>query len=149
MAAVVTFRPAETADEPAVNLLLCTAGLMELDAGAQFGPQYTVAFGENSQLVGAAGVELYGNDALLRSVAVASTTRSQGIGLALTRNRVEWCRGQRVRAIYLLTTTSAAFFARIGFEIVARNQAPDGIAGSHQWASACPASSTAMRLMLG
>lgn len=145
--AAVAIRDAGPPDEPAVNVLLREAGLMELDPAAQFGPQYALAFVDGS-LAGVAGIERYGDAALLRSVAVAGYARRQGIGAALTRHRIEWCRNQAVHAIYLLTTTNAPFFAREGFEAIARDQGPAGIASSHQWASACPASSTAMRLIL-
>lgn len=147
MAATVTIRNAAPPDQPAVNSLLREAGLMELDPAAQFGPQYALAFVDGS-LAGVAGLERYDDAALLRSVAVAGHAQRQGIGAALTRNRIEWCRHQAMRAVYLLTTTSAPFFAREGFEAIARDQGPAGIASSHQWASACPASSTAMRLIL-
>ena len=145
---MVTLRPASAGDAPAAEALLNSCGLMGLDAGAQFGPQYLLAIDERSGLVGMAGVELHGAGGLLRSVAVADEGRGQGTGGRLTRDRIDWARSQGLDALYLLTTTSQAFFARHGFTRIARQDVPAAIAASYQWSSACPGSSVAMRLAL-
>ncbi len=64
------FRPATPADLPAVRRLLPEEGLPEDGLEAQFPDGYAVASAE-SDIVGAAGVEVYGPDGLLRSVGVA------------------------------------------------------------------------------
>lgn len=51
-------RPASAADAVAVNELLKSNMLMELDAGAQFGPQYVLAVGVDTSVVGIAGVSM-------------------------------------------------------------------------------------------
>jgi amino-acid N-acetyltransferase len=145
---MVMLRAAAMEDIPAAEALLRDCSLMGLDAGAQFGPQYILALDEEGALVGMAGIEVYGPDGLLRSVAVVEGSRSQGIGAWLTLDRIAWARSQGLAAVYLLTTNGEAYFARHGFTRVAREDAPAAVAGSHQWSSACPASSVAMKLVL-
>ena len=140
-------RPAEVSDLAAISRLLQDAKLVALDADSQFGPQYVVAM-RGDEVVGVAGVELHGDDGLLRSVCVSPDARSGGLGAALTANRIEWAQDRTVRALYLLTTTAANYWPRFGFQPIARNDAPPALTQSHEWSSACPAESTAMRLTL-
>lgn len=113
----------------------------------QFGPPYAVAE-RASGLVGAAGVEVYGRAGLLRSVVVAAAQRGTGLGKALTADRLAWARSQRLEEVYLLTTTAADFFARLGFERVAREAVPAAVRESREFASVCPSTAVVMRLEL-
>lgn len=141
-------RPANDQDRAAVEALLHAAGLHPLDDGAQFGPQYIVAVLGENRIIGVAGMELHGDDALLRSVAVDKEFRSLRLGATLAEDRLNWARDRGIRAVYLLTDTAAIYWTRFGFREIARTDAPEGIAASHEWAGGCPASSTAMRLVL-
>lgn len=140
-------RPAAEEDRAAVEALLRVNSLQPLDAGAQFGPQYVVAVCDG-RIVGVAGVELHGDDGLLRSVAVEKEYRSLRLGTTMSENRLDWARDRGVRAMYLLTDTAAHYWNRFGFQPIGRHDAPEGIESSHEWTSGCPASSTAMRLVL-
>ncbi len=71
----MTIRPASTDDYQAVSSLLSLAGLVPLDPSSQFGPQYSVAINASQQVVGLAGLERYGSDALLRSVTSRGNAR--------------------------------------------------------------------------
>lgn len=141
-------RPATEQDRVAVEALLHAAGLHPLDDTAQFGPQYIVAVLGENRIIGVAGMELHGDDCLLRSVAVDKEFRSLRLGATLAEDRLHWARDRGIRAVYLLTDTAANYWARFGFREIARQDAPEGIAASHEWAGGCPASSTAMRLVL-
>ena len=143
----IELRGATESDREAVEELLAACGLLSLDPGAQFGVQYAVAASDGG-LAGVAGVEVYGDDGLLRSVAVAQEGRGEGIGLMLASNRIAWARRRGLRSLYLLTMTARDFFARLGFEVIARDSAPAGIASSYEWRTHCPASAVAMRLVL-
>src|SRR5215469_17483789 len=63
-------RAANDSDREAVSALLSVSNLAKLDSHSQFGPQYVVSYDTNGQLAGVAGLEIYGTDALLRSVAI-------------------------------------------------------------------------------
>ena len=74
--------------------------------------------------------------------------RGTGLGMRLTEERIGWARKQRLEALYLLTTTAAPFFGRLGFVEVARASAPAAVQTSREFATACPAGATCMRLPL-
>ena len=98
------------------------------------------------QIIGSAGVEQYGTVALLRSVAVAPDERNQGIGKALITRIVQDARGAKVTDLYLLTTHADRYFARIGFRILSRSDAPKALWASAEFQGACPETATLMRL---
>lgn len=100
------------------------------------------------RLVGSAVLELYGTDALLRSVAVERELRGQGLGARLTEAALSLARERGVRRVFLLTETAAQFFPRFGFKPVERTGIPEAVRQSVEFRSACPASALAMEASL-
>jgi amino-acid N-acetyltransferase len=100
--------------------------------------------GSDGSPTGLVGIEIYGTDALLRSLVVAENARTQGIGSALVQHAEDYATSRRVRATYLLTTTAESFFERRGYRRVDRNQAPPAIQSTAEFASLYPASSAFM-----
>jgi amino-acid N-acetyltransferase len=90
------------------------------------------------------GLELFGPDALLRSLVVSATTRTQGLGSALVLHAEGYAASHQVRALYLLTTTAESYFAHRGYRRIDRAQAPPAIQFTREFASLCPASSAFM-----
>lgn len=107
-----------------------------------------LGFRERGRLVGVVGVELYGSVGMLRSLVVAPAHRNTGLGMTLVSNAETKAAEQGVESLYLLTTTAAQFFARLGYEAVPRSEAPAAIAATAQFSELCPASSTFMRKVL-
>lgn len=102
----------------------------------------------NGRLLGVVGIEVYGDVGMLRSLAVAPACRNAGLGVGLV-SAAETRAGERgVRTLYLLSTTAAGFFARLGYEAVPRSDAPAAIAATAQFSDLCPASSIFMRKVL-
>jgi amino-acid N-acetyltransferase len=95
-------------------------------------------------LCGVVGLELHGQNALLRSLAVSSTQRRSGVGSALVTFAEREAAKHGVTAIYLLTTTAAQFFEHRGYLHAQRKAAPASIASTSQFSSLCPASSAFM-----
>jgi amino-acid N-acetyltransferase len=93
---------------------------------------------------GFAGVEIYGTDALLRSVVVRPTSRASGIGTALVSHLESHARQRGVHSMYLLTTTAERFFERLGYQHIDREDAPSSIRSTREFALICPASSALM-----
>jgi len=93
---------------------------------------------------GIVGLELCGQDALLRSLTVAPTLRSKGLGSALVERAETHARSQGARSVFLLTTTAEEFFRRRGYRSVPRENAPPGIRETREFADMCPASSAFM-----
>ena len=97
------------------------------------------------EVVGAAGVELYGASALLRSVAVDSTWRGSGLGRLLTERALSGAQEAGAHDVYLLTTTADRYFPRLGFACIERRDAPKELEASAEFSGACPASAVLMR----
>ena len=93
---------------------------------------------------GLVGLEIYGTDALLRSLVVGDNARRKGLGSELVQHAEQYAASKSVRSIYLLTTTAEAFFKRLGYERIDRSQAPPSIERTREFASLCPASSAFM-----
>ena len=102
---------------------------------------FTGTDGTPSALV---GLEIYGRDALLRSLVVSATARTQGLGSALVLHAEEYAAAHDVRALYLLTTTAESFFEHRGYRRIERANAPSAIQSTREFASLCPASSAFM-----
>ncbi|WP_376793506.1 arsenic resistance N-acetyltransferase ArsN2 [Thermogemmatispora sp.] len=91
-----------------------------------------------------AGLERYGRRALLRSVAVASAWRQRGVGSQLVRTVLLEAQALGLKEVYLLTTGAEAFFARLGFQPIARDEVPIALHASEEWRDACPQTACAM-----
>jgi amino-acid N-acetyltransferase len=143
-----TIRAATPGDLGNVRALLAESALPIDGLDEQFGDGYAVAL-HGDAVVGVVGIECYGPDGLLRSAAIAPSHRGLGVGRDLVRDRIEWARRRGLRAVYLLTTTADNYFPRFGFTTLDRSQAPAGIRTSREFADACPASATFMRMPLG
>ena len=90
---------------------------------------------------GLVGLEFCGEDVLLRSLVVAPSRRSAGLGATLLRQAEVHARTLGVRAIYLLTTTAGPFFRRHGYIATERASAPAAIRATREFSDICPASS--------
>jgi amino-acid N-acetyltransferase len=93
---------------------------------------------------GVVGLEIYGPDALLRSLAVEDKTRGHGCGKALVAEAERYAKEQGVRQIYLLTANAAKFFGNLRYSVIARGDAPDCIRRTSEFSSLSPLSSTFM-----
>lgn len=102
---------------------------------------FTGTDGTPSALV---GLEIYGQDALLRSLVVSAAARTQGLGSALVLHAEQYAAAHDVRAIYLLTTSAESFFEHRGYRRIDRAEAPSAIQSTREFASLCPASSAFM-----
>lgn len=140
-------RPAVAAELEAVVGLLERCALPRADIERDFHAGFVVA-DESGRIVGVAGVEVHGASGLLRSVAVAPGLRGRGLAGTLTRDRIAWARSRGLGDLWLLTTSAAPFFARLGFVETPRSGAPPELAASHEFATCCPASAVCMRLTL-
>ncbi|KAB7726895.1 GNAT family N-acetyltransferase [Rudanella paleaurantiibacter] len=100
------------------------------------------------QLVGVAGLELFSNEALLRSVAVKPSYQGHQIANQLVDRLFEKAQSLGLQNLYLITTTADGYFARRGFTSVARANVPDAIRQTDQFSGLCPASAIVMQRTL-
>jgi amino-acid N-acetyltransferase len=100
---------------------------------------------DDGELTGIVGIELKGEDGLLRSLCVSESKRSGGAGRALVEKIESYARKQGVKHLYLLTTTAAPFFTNLDYQTIDRSTVPDTIKETSEFASVCPASATVMK----
>jgi amino-acid N-acetyltransferase len=100
--------------------------------------------GSDGSPMGLVGVELYGTDALLRSLVVAENARRKGLGSTLIDHAERYAASRGALSIYLLTTTAETYFKRRGYQRIERSNAPPSIARTREFAGLCPASSAFM-----
>ena len=144
MAAIID--SARDAELPAVLALLAQTGLPP--DGLSDHLATTLVARDASSIVGSAALELYGDAALLRSVAVDQRLRGQGLGQQLTRAALDLARQHGVDTVYLLTETATDFFPRFGFQPIARADVAPAVQQSVEFTTVCPASAAVLALDL-
>jgi len=134
--------PAAPADVPAILALLAASKLPR--ARIENHVASTLVARQDSGVVGTAALELYGDAALLRSVAVATDLRGRGLGAALTFAALDLARRRGVRTVYLLTETAAQFFPKFGFRAITRAEVEPGVLASPEFTTVCPKTAVVM-----
>ena len=86
--------------------------------------------------------------ALLRSVAVATERRGEGLGRQLTAAAIQLAKTIGVPAVYLLTTTAQPYFAKRGFKPIDRDEIHPQLLASTELQGACPDTAVCMRLVM-
>jgi amino-acid N-acetyltransferase len=145
-ARTVSFEPPKRSDWRDLAALLTLTGLPT--SGLEHHLATTLVARDGGGIVGSVALEVYGADALLRSLAVSRERRNEGLGRRLTACALDLARLRGVERVYLLTETAASFFRRLGFRDVARADVPEGIRGSLEFATLCPASAETLVLAL-
>jgi amino-acid N-acetyltransferase len=102
----------------------------------------------DGRAVGSAALEVYGRSALLRSVAVDAVRQGKGVGGAVVEAALAHALELGVEDVYLLTTTAADYFARIGFTPIERTEVPEAVRASREFSEATCSSAQVMRLVL-
>ncbi|MBI4497675.1 MAG: GNAT family N-acetyltransferase [Chloroflexi bacterium] len=139
----MTITPASPGDLAAALALLGEAALPTAGVADHFAHFLVARRGDS--LVGTAGLEVYRDAALLRSVAVAADWRNRGLGQALTQAALDRARSRGGHMAYLLTTDAADFFGRkFGFVPLPRDAVDPRLGASAELQGACPDTAMAM-----
>ncbi|MDB5022524.1 MAG: hypothetical protein JWP78_279 [Mucilaginibacter sp.] len=99
---------------------------------------------QNDQVIGVAGLEIYGDYSLLRSLAVKPNLRSHGIAGKLLQQIETLAHSKGLKAIYLLTETASDYFYRKNYIRITRNEVPAGVQRSSEFSHVCPQSAIVM-----
>ena len=76
---------------------------------------------DDAPLVGCVAIEVVGDVALLRMLAVAPERRGEGLGYVLVEAATERARAQGVRQLYLVTDGAQGYFGeKLGFQVIDR-----------------------------
>ena len=96
-------------------------------------------------VIGAIGLEQYGQYALLRSMIVSREHRNKNIAAALIKQLENHCEIQQINTIYLLTETAPDYFSRKGYRKITREEVPDAVKVSFEFSHVCPVSAIVMK----
>ena len=130
--------------EPIINLLKENALPVD-DIG-----ENTLLFGfmDDQALSGSAGLEVFGDCALIRSISIQKSLQGQGFGVILQKQLEQVAQSKNIRCLYLLTTTAEGFFKKQGFMTIQRDEVPATIKSTSEFSSVCPSSAIVMKKML-
>jgi N-acetylglutamate synthase-like GNAT family acetyltransferase len=143
----ITIEAARLADLHAVLALLERSGLPKEGLADHLATTLVARSGD--EVVGSAALEVYGAAALLRSVAVDSMLRGEGLGYRLTRAALDLARHRGVATVYLLTETAGDFVPRFGFHPTERAAVDPAVQQSVEFRGACPTSAQVLVASLG
>jgi len=143
---VAELRAADEGDLAFVRPLLEQARLPNSDlAGSK--PQFTVLL-EDGRIIAAGALERFGTAALVRSVVVAGDRRGSGLGRTIVQELERVARAGGINRLILLTQTAREFFARQGYRVIERSEAPQDVQRSEEFRLLCPASAICMTKLL-
>jgi amino-acid N-acetyltransferase len=140
-------RLAQSGDLPAILALLRDAGLPH-QAPAPGHPEHFLIAAGGGTVLGAIGLESYCHDGLLRSLVVRPESRFTGLGSQLVAAIEDHAHKTGINSLSLLTTTASDFFARNGYEVMLRGEAPAALEGTSKFSTLCPSQAVCMRRKL-
>lgn len=140
---MATIRQATIADLPEIGQILENAGLPFSDIGPSHLPDFLVVE-KDSAVVGCVGIERYGLDALLRSLAVDASRQGVGQGRHLVEAIEAHARQSGIARLFLLTTSASGFFEDHGYRATGCDSAPEALRHSTQFSKFCPAGAVCM-----
>lgn len=140
---------AETSDFPAIAALLRETSLppddIERHLEGFLVARSTEAATGHDILLGGVGLEIYGESALLRSLAVHPDFQGNGLGTRLVSGITQTARDRGITRLYLLTDTAEDFFKRLGFKFVSRDEVPKEVKQSIEFTTLCTESPSMMK----
>ena len=98
------------------------------------------AFHHAGRCIGFGGIEGDGRDRILRSLVILGAARGRGTGREAVTLLESEARRLGAARLHLLTTTAADFFRKLGYRDHDREDAPETVASSREFAALCPAS---------
>ncbi len=136
-------RPLKLGEHGALSKALAKANLPVEDLDAP-GPLFWRFETTDSMPVGFGGLEIHGEDALLRSLVILPPLRSRGLGAAVVAQLENEAALHGCRAVWLLTEAASGFFDRLGYAKCDRAVVPPKIRETREFAALCPASANVL-----
>lgn len=99
---------------------------------------------KNNKLIVTGALEVYGNNAVLRSVAVSNNFQNNGYGKQIVRYLEEVALEMKISHLFLLTTSAENFFKKLKYLPIQRHSCPPKILSSSQFTDICPQSSVCL-----
>jgi len=100
---------------------------------------------QDEDVIGVAGLEIYGDYGLFRSLAVHKQFRNKGIAQNLMQQIEVLANKQQLHELYLLTETAPDYFERNGYQKISRDEVPVIVQQSAEFSEVCPQSAIVMK----
>lgn len=139
----IEFIPSEMQYLEDVKLLLREYKLPYEDIDEHF--THFILAKKEEKIVGAIGLEIYGNIGLLRSFVVDKVLRNKKIGDTLILSLFNYSFEQGIKTLYLLTTTAEKYFLKYKFQVENKDNLAKLIKQTKEFSCICPCSAVAMR----
>jgi len=97
------------------------------------------------KVMGTAGLDIFDDCAMLRSVSVVADARGKGYGKIMNEQIEKFAKESGISCMYLITHTAKDFFDRQGYCVIDRATAPDAIKQTEQFTGLCPSSAVVMK----
>lgn len=99
----------------------------------------------NNVIIGVIGLEIYNENALLRSMVVSPEYRNRSVATMLLTALTNYAAEKRVEKLFLITTSAEGYFSRKGFCTVSREDVPLSILSCPEFTTLCPSTATVMK----
>ena len=102
----------------------------------------------NDSVIGTAGLEIFEDCGLLRSVSIVKEEQGKGYGKFLNEALETYAAESGINCLYLLTTTAKDFFNKQGYCFIEREKAPASVKQTAEFTLLCPSSAVVMKKRL-
>jgi len=140
----IDIRPAQSSDLTIAKAWLTAEGLPTDDLTVDHMDSFIVAT-QSGKPVGIIGIEKFAEVGLLRSLIVDSACRGVGLGARLVAELELRAQSERIDELWLLTIDADPFFARHGYIVAERDDAPEVIRNTAEFSTLCPGDAVLMR----
>lgn len=140
----VSIRQATDADLELARSWLLDANLPIADLTVDHMPAFLLGT-DDDEAIGMVGLEQQGKYGLLRSLVVDRRYRGAGVGSQLVAALEAQAAAAGISELWLLTIDADPYFARLGYEIAERVDAPDAIRDTAEFSSLCPVDAVLMQ----
>jgi amino-acid N-acetyltransferase len=140
------FVKATGTDLEQATLLIEASGLPTVDINQSNQKIYILK--EDNKIIATSCLEIYDQEAILRSFAVEETRRNTGIGTFIYKETLKEAKKHGLRKLILLTTTAENYFKKQGWKVTQRENISEQIKHSTEFNSVCPSTAVCMYLDL-
>jgi len=109
---------------------------------------FTLFYDGAGNIIGSGGLEIYGDVALIRSIAVVQSDRGKSLGRRIVDEVIQQAKERKIKSVLLLTETAHGFFLKKGFVDISREEVPAAVKDSSEFSFVCPASAKCMMYTL-
>jgi amino-acid N-acetyltransferase len=100
---------------------------------------------DGNKVIGAIGLEIYGDSALLRSMVVDKEYRNKNIASQLVDQLEKYAVTKSIHCLYLLTETAPQYFEKKNYQRIARSEVPKEVQTSSEFRYVCDVTAIVMK----